>query len=621
MYFFIGKEAPKFTFQLLGSNQRTRTIYTGIGVARELDACSDVPALDEHLSHQALASKIQQKLQYKKWQRALKYDRVNNIGEFWANPNVTNQICNSIVLAKSQVQNCIIGLDFADGEGNEPILKNIETHTWYAHMCPGGANGHPTAQSLSDLLEEFGRVNPGQADNEKPCDATYVLDFLQTKVAEDAEYKLWSDHCPDIRCDYHAKPIPVEGGKYRPFEIVDGQHRTRGVNSVQNAQFENEPADQYGHCSNDETAHHTDPALCQDPFQCGPGAWSEGIRPTQDFLPFTLLPWDDDQAKARVFTDITTRGRDMQPLHKLSMLWRFSLPDGKITQWGEDKTWNFEDDSEHTLAYILCIALAKNTLNQTKGKIPPIITKDHNTLIGVESLFNDYILKWMKPGKILDKESVYTSDALTNSIATQINHYLNAWAYWLSGPMDGPGAPATNQRVWTPSHELWTTAPGAAAQHPHFAAATAANAADPTIPDYMNAHKSHRGTGGYFQTPTNPTPAKDMQEGKVAVTGLMWLVFDLLPLVVESILKDSHEQIAANAAIPWDPDFVTNANNITTLTFTDYRDKLEDLLKQYPFNAQNRVAFGTTPMRKEQFVKSGERRDIINRIKKDWGWP
>jgi hypothetical protein len=112
-----------------------------------------------------------------------------------------------------------------------------------------------------------------------------------------------------------------------------------------------------------------------------------------------------------------------------------------------------------------------------------------------------------------------------------------------------------------------------------------------------------------------------MQEGKVAVTGLMWLVFDLLPLVVESILKDSHEQIAANAAIPWDPDFVTNANNITTLTFTDYRDKLEDLLKQYPFNAQNRVAFGTTPMRKEQFVKSGERRDIINRIKKDWGWP
>lgn len=620
MYFFIGKEAPKFKFKVLGSNQRTRTIFTGIGVARELDACSDVPALEEHLSHQKLAEKISQKLGYTKWQRALELGRVNKIGEFWSNPDVSNQICNSIVLARSPVENCITGIQFEEGEGDEPVQRDVETHRWYSHTCPGGQNGHNNEQPLHELLDQFGRKNPGQADNEKPCDADYVLEFLNEKTAEDPEYKLWSDHCPDPNCGYHSKPIPRQG-KYRPFEIVDGQHRTRGVNSVQNAQFENHPPDEFGHCEMGETTHHTNPTLCEDPNECGPGVWTRKIRPTQDFLPFTLLPWDDDQAKARVFTDITTRGRDMQPLHKLSMLWRFSLPDGKITQWGENKTWNFEGNSKHALAYLLCINLAKNNLNQTKGRIPPIITKDEPVLIGIESLFNDYILKWMGTGKILCNESVYISDANTVEIAQQINHYLNAWAYWLSGPMDGPDSPAANQRLWTPSHELWTTTAGAP-KHPHFAEALAANQADATVPNYKMGHKQSRLNGGYFQTPANPTPEDERAEGKVRKTGLMWFVFDLLPLIVESILKDLYEANPVNDANPWVETMVsTGGSNILSITFDQYKDKLETLLKQYPFNSTDRVEYGYTPMEKAELLNKEVRRDIIDRIKNEWGWP
>lgn len=626
MYFFIGTQAPRFIFKMIGTKQRTRTLFTGMGVARELDACSDVPSLEEHLSHQALATNLSRGDEYDKWQRALKLSRVENIGAFWRDDGGTSQICNSIVLANSSRHGAVTGFEFANDEGNEPVEKQIQTYAWYSDSCPGGAGGHVGEEQLSTLLETHGRENTGLDADEKPCDKTYVLEEFQRARAENPDVKLWSDHCPDKDCRFHAQPFNHVEGRYRPFEIVDGQHRTRGVNNVWNAQYENYPQEQFGHCLNGELAHNTDPDSCRDPMECGPDRWEERIRPTRDHLPFTLLPWEDAQAKARVFTDITTRGEDMQPLHKLSMLWRFKLTDGRISHSGwDDVEWNFAENSKHALAYELCLALGRTGANhpQTAGRIPPIITKDQPVLIDIKRLLNEYIIKWMDGGEILDHNTVFADNVNTNIIASKINEYLLAWAYWLSGPLNGPDAPGphadppagtpSGRRIWTPTHPQWTNA-GGAPQH-----SVLIEAADPANQDYRAGHKTPQTDGGFFQNPSNRPTRQRIAAGEITMTGPLQVVFDLFPVLVESILRNKYID-NGNDPNGWDSSYVTNVGaTVLEITFEEFRDTLEPILKQYPYDREGRIQFGGKQWKKDDWGNSGPRKLFVNKFTKYWG--
>jgi len=613
MYFFIGKQAPRFTFAALGSAQRSRTLLSGLGVAREIDACSNVPSLEEELEHSALARQISNKLLYTRWQRALDLTRVKKIGEFWVETDYeneyfkSNQICNSIVLSKSIYEDCISGHDINPEDNvQRPTQNTITTHSWYSNVCPGNNGGHGARQTLADLLEEHGRVK-GQDDDSPPCDKEYVLQLLEDKQAEDGEYDLWSDHCPDVECGYHKDGLPNPAG-YRPFDIVDGQHRTRGVCSVFNAQYENADPDEFGICKMGFQEHSTSLALCEQ--DCGLDQWDSSIPPTLDHLPFTILPWGqaDEQAKARVFTDITTRGEDMEPLHKLSMLWRFDLKDGKVAQWKNWQTeFNFEEQSIHNLAYELILYLCyTNTLQQTFNKIPPIITKNQNTLIDIEHLLRYHVLDWMDTGNILDHSSVYDSNVQRNHVASSIDRYLQGWAYWLSGPMRGPDAPANDQRIWTPTHSKWDHRQPEGDKHPHLDQAHG----------FKAGHKTSQRTGGYLQS-HQQTPPSDMRIGKTNSTTLIHLVFDLFPTIVESILRDKYIA-AGNNAHDWTPDMVSSLpTNVIAITDSDYWIKLQPMLD---YESNDRIVFGTYPFENSEYNTTQKRQHLIEMLNKKFRW-
>ena len=70
-YLFFGPEAPKFSFETIVAKQKTHHVFTGMAPAREIDACSRVPSLDESEEYADLSQRLydQDPLQ---WQRSLK---------------------------------------------------------------------------------------------------------------------------------------------------------------------------------------------------------------------------------------------------------------------------------------------------------------------------------------------------------------------------------------------------------------------------------------------------------------------------------------------------------------------------------------------------------------------
>ena len=209
-------------------------------------------------------------------------------------------------------------------------------------------------------------------------------------------------------------------------------------------------------------------------------------------------------------------------------------------------------------------------------------------MIDIKRLLNEYIIKWMDGGKILDHNTVFADNVNTNNIALKINEYLLAWAYWLSGPLDGPAAPGphadtpagtpSGRRIWTPTHTQWTNV-GGAPQH-----SVLIEAADPAKQDYRAGHKTPQIEGGFFQNPSNRPTRQRMAAGEIVMTGPLQVVFDLFPVFVESILRSKYID-NGNDPNDWDSSYVTN-NGATVLdiTFEEFRDALQDILKQYPYD-------------------------------------
>ena len=82
MYFFYGAEIPTFAFPAVAMEQKERTLISGFGEAREIDACSSVPSIDESKTYGDLADEFLAR-DNRDWQRSLNPIRTRDIAKFW----------------------------------------------------------------------------------------------------------------------------------------------------------------------------------------------------------------------------------------------------------------------------------------------------------------------------------------------------------------------------------------------------------------------------------------------------------------------------------------------------------------------------------------------------------
>jgi len=550
LYFFYGAKEPTFAFPAVATKQKERTLISGFGEAREIDACSSVPSIDESKSYGVLADEFIAQ-DNRDWQRGLNRIRTRDIARFWRGytlkaPAVDMdqpEYLNEVKFDHSTLANpIIIGynpdevLDLDDFNG-----LNIEG-TWYGNYCG------VCAKSVHGILNEMEEA----ADS--LCGKQYVLDVISNHNekmeglgVDTSEWKHYSDFCPKPDCIKHIDTLKNNG---RPFEIIDGQHRTRGINHPENSISEHDAA--YGACFFGEL--HTKEDCASD---CGKDVWKDFTSPTREPIGFSMMMEEDegdDVVKAKVFIDINTRAEDLAPTHKLTMLWRHNIHDGKIVQW-EEVGLDFTDETtEEYLIYYLILEMTKTSSDhdQTKNRIPLLIAKtNEEELVSVKRL-RSYLKELMQPNRIF---SGYNSTARAEQYAKIFNKYLNAWAYHYSDPIDEADP---SKRWWTPSHKKYGEGVGKD---------------DATVEHLAKTvSKSHKGSGGYFQTTTQSASEEEMNLGEVHQTGLLKVVFELFPIISIHLLKKK----ALADGVDWE-DSLLGTKYIATcgeLTESNYRAQI-----------------------------------------------
>ena len=275
-------------------------------------------------------------------------------------------------------------------------------------------------------------------------------------------WRLFGEFCPRVDCAHHEGNNALAGA--RPFETIDGQHRTRGLNHYENSRFEN--IEGYGYCVYDIPEHHNDRGACEAP--CKPGHWLPMEPPTRTKIPYSIsifgITEEEDAAKAKIFVDINTRAEELNPNHKLTMLYRHSVSDGKIITGSSKQDWNepsldFGDsNTEESRIYRLILDMTRlgnaTNFSQTRGMVPPLVNRDgENNQISIRKM-REFLKHWMRPNGIF-----CGYNAFVNSIswATVFNNYLCAWAWHMSHPVPQAYRPdwfddGQDVRYWTPSH-------------------------------------------------------------------------------------------------------------------------------------------------------------------------
>ena len=550
LYFFYGTEIPTFAFPAVATKQKGRTLISGFGEAREIDACSSVPSIDESKTYGDLADEFLAR-DNRDWQRSLNPIRTRDIAKFWRDytlkaPAVDMDQPEYLAEVKfdhSTLANPII-IGYDSDEALDPDdFEGLDIEgTWYGNYCA------VCAKSVHVILNEM------EEEENSLCGKEYVLgvisnhnEKMETAGVDTSEWKHYSDFCPNPGCNKHTDTLENNG---RPFEIIDGQHRTRGINHQDNSQYEHE-AD-YGACFFGEG--HTKEECAED---CEEGVWKDFTPPTREPIGFSMMMEEDegdDVVKAKVFIDINTRAEDLAPTHKLTMLWRHNIHDGKIVQW-EETGLDFSDATkEEYLIYHLILEMTKTSSDhdQTKNRIPLLIAKTGvEELVSVKRL-RSYLKELMQPNRIF---SGYNSTARAEQYAKIFNNYLNAWAYHYSDPIDEA---EPSKRWWTPSHKKYGEGVGKDES-------TVAHLA-------KTVSKSPKPKGGYFQTP-QPTTEEEMSLGEVNQTGLMQVVFELFPIISTYLLKKKAETDKE----PWS-NALLGTKYIATcgeLTESNYRAQIE----------------------------------------------
>ena len=527
-YLFFGPEAPKFSFETIVAKQKTHHVFTGMAPAREIDACSRVPSLDESEEYADLSQRLydQDPLQ---WQRSLKRLRTEQMSTFWRSRAVvdqhieSNKVLNPIVLNYSKEHHLIPGTeemdthdDYPDSPGHWTLQLPI---TWYDSSC----SRHPNEpnKDLIEILEDLD-------GNNNVCGKEYVLQIIEQLRESDEvdcdDWHLYADFCPDKTCENHSRGM-VRNQK-RPIEIIDGQHRCRGINSPENSVEEHKP--NYGICK-----QHPQQTYDRCVQFCGEDCWIPTISPTNENIGFSMLatstPNNNNELQirerreaAKIFVDINTMAQDLAPTHKITMLWRHRFRRGRISQWKNSDELDFsQDNTEESLVYRLILDMARvGEFNpQTKGRIPPLInTGNGKELVSVEKL-RIYIKNWRQTGKVM---SGYTRHTLSVDYARLFNDYLRGWAWHFSGPI---GDLREHQnRVWTPSHSEFETG----------------NPVWDEVNQQEGLMLAKLETGGHWQDAQSTQPERAAM-GEVTQTGMMKVVFELFDIITYHILNQQWE--------------------------------------------------------------------------------
>jgi hypothetical protein len=199
---------------------------------------------------------------------------------------------------------------------------------------------NPTILGLRPDVEVEVKEIPGQAIQ------TYEIQMSNWYVQECPlghadDQGRWFDRCMEHECKFH----DGEQIDHRPLQIIDGQHRIRGTQSG--------PA-----------------ALEKNP--------STNLFFAEEGLGFVLLRSDemdsfDLQAQAKIFTEITTKGEELFPNHKVYLMYRFAQR-GFVK--GFDEVDMRPGHPDHA-AYETCLRIispdyGSPKVNPWRRKVPPL---------------------------------------------------------------------------------------------------------------------------------------------------------------------------------------------------------------------------------------------------------
>ena len=562
--------------------------------ARLIDLCSYVPSIDEKADYNLQAERLYNKTP-DQWQRSLDRDRQEKIGQFWrTKPLGANDshghIVNNVVLSYSPTGD--LNLD------EENSLLNLGG--WFADIC-----AHCNEAILTTL---------NALDEEERAHITKELNKAEEEI-EGAT--LFAELCPDKDCPGHKSSSGING-KARPFEIIDGQHRTRGLNHEKNADWEN--SESYGQCKigTHQTIEECEEEDCE---------WIPRVSPTREPIPFSITVFENDEpdmaAKAKLFVDINTRAEDLSPNHKITMLWRHRVPDGKIN----DQKWRNADDLDFSQynkfeyrIYLLILEMIRDgnstKFDQTNGMIPPLAVKsweNNNNQISVREM-REWLRDWMEVGRVFGG---YTAHTTAEQFARVFNNYLSAWAWWLSGPVSEDDElnqsfnDINDKRYWAPSHQSYEEG------NPIFDHDETPATAKTKVTSPRN---------GFIQHVQNNDPNKGQgplaKKGELNMSPAYRLIYYLFEPITVTILQRAYEEESEEDADPWQAAFLQNTYSPISAggsrtTENIYRQEIEKFVRK---DDQMNYEFGQEPLTQNTLNNRAETAARIICAKLGWNW-
>jgi hypothetical protein len=310
-----------FRIEVSEIKQKDRKFWVGGHSAMYIDLMSNVPQVEDEKMQSDLAVDLLKKEGYGNYQRKLNQTRVNNFGKFWENPE--NSLVNGITIATNYTpvtgekkEKNVIYFDESDRE-------LIISDKFLGSECDDCSNN--VYEQLEAVLD--------QIDKDALPDKYNHISGLIEKVNEWKKRtklpysSIKTYHCLNPRCkskdnkNHHTNGISQNHfAKYKPFSVLDGQHRVKG--SQRASIF----GDETGICltCKEENAEYT--------IECAQESHEQKIQINNfhdEAIPFTLVSegyggFPIDQ-QGRLFAQITTEAKPLEYDHLRYMSWRFSL--------------------------------------------------------------------------------------------------------------------------------------------------------------------------------------------------------------------------------------------------------------------------------------------------------
>lgn len=586
----LGATPPNLEFDLIRGEQKNRRMYSGFAKAWMLDFCGMVPALDENNGYAIVAQKIVNKDPLA-WQRMLDQERQENIGRFWRSGE--KHIANSVMMS--------LDTSIANKNPDELLISQEEDGASGRHILHADWMGQQCNEcrkwTKDQLISLHSSLDEGTTSWEKY--RFRVLENILEVLQDDGELKVFSEHCVDSACKEHPKPDFNGNGK--PLQIIDGQHRTRGMNSWEN--FRMIFVEFSGKC----TRGHISKTACEE-VECD--RWVEESEVLSEQVPVTISHFlksdKDPEKKSAIFLEVNTKAEDLSPFHKLAMLAREMFPSTTIKNWpGSEDTFapkDFDFSSNSKLDYlrynfilILCSNADRYPFHDAIPMLKVLKTKENTTMVDIRDLWS-YLEKWNNEGHVFSRSGSFNRVDQLDRTTRVFAEYFQAWAYHLSGPVNN----TDDAHFWAPSHpeaDDWGRGEGGWAWKRAHA-----------VPTVQRGSKT-----GHVTTAQNNN-AKLKEAGIWSLTGYMRFIFDLFEPICSTILRDQKNLDGMGDWTTADYNTQRGYNGVhDSLCLSNFKDKVSELLEAFPFG-------GAIFDAKDFGLKGWERLSTIHLVTKKLGW-